>query len=825
MVVPRSPTKDREVSFRVNGADQQGAGQHSKHETGPNSNKERQSTSSSSDTSTQEAALLLIRHRKDSKPNRGKQSAHCGPQNFRIPKKQSASQEAAAGNGGPQRRNSHEEGRAKGGGSSKDRFDRAGNGAIDRGRVDDIAKRLKDEARRMGELQAAARHRGSADEERLVPGDRVSLRGSRQATVMFVGPAPFAPPGDTIVGLALDTRRSNSANDGVAEGRRYFRCKPGHALFVDAAEAKPVPDAFGPAPLYLETELRGLVGCETAKEALRSIRDGLEVNERRAAAGASAEPCPHLAVAGPPGSGASTWGRVAARLAHTSDCTRKGRLVLLSARPGAGLVSSSRSATAEAVLQAVQDAAGGVMFVDDAHELAPSNSASADSGGKDALEALMRETERQREAPPAEAFVLVLAGEAAGVDSVLRSGLGEALGIHTGRSRSSPRNDPRYIQLTGFAAEEAPKLLSALAASKGFKVDPATLRSPKLARAIEDACRRSPKGRLGARQVAALLQSAISRQTRRVHASMTVTKDSLTALLEEDFEDRHGREAHQQAATAGGGRWSDGGRGSPLEQLDGVVGLSEVKTFVRSLQAQLLVDERRRQSGLPSLSSGTLHMVFAGNPGTGKTTVARIVSALLAEMGILSAGHLVEADRASLVAGYVGQTAIKVSNVVREALGGILFVDEAYALVQGDRDSFGREALDTLMKLMEDHRDELVVVFAGYSREIEALLSSNPGLRSRFPTVITFHNYTAAELMSICSGMLASEQLVLTPGATEIIQAALEQVAERADKGSCASAPAIWPFPPEPRAVLVAPCPFSGSEGRAAPPRLTAART
>merc|ERR1711966_607129 len=119
--------------------------------------------------------------------------------------------------------------------------------------------------------------------------------------------------------------------------------------------------------------------------------------------------------------------------------------------------------------------------------------------------------------------------------------------------------------------------------------------------------------------------------------------------------------------------------------------------------------------------------IFAGNPGTGKTTVARIVAALLAEMGILSSGHLVEADRASLVAGYVGQTAIKVTNVVKEALGGILFVDEAYTLVQGDKDSFGRGALDTLMKPMEDHRDELVVVFAGYSEEMEGLLSANPG--------------------------------------------------------------------------------------------------
>jgi len=213
------------------------------------------------------------------------------------------------------------------------------------------------------------------------------------------------------------------------------------------------------------------------------------------------------------------------------------------------------------------------------------------------------------------------------------------------------------------------------------------------------------------------------------------------------------------------------------------VGLADVKRFVRSLQAQLLLDDQRKKAGLPALSSGSLHMIFSGNPGTGKTTVARIIAALLAELGLLSSGHLVEADRASLVAGYVGQTAIKVTNLVKEALGGILFVDEAYTLVQGDKDSFGKEALDTLMKLMEDHREEMVVVFAGYSDEMEELLKANPGLRSRFPTIITFANYSAPELMAICQGLLQREQLVLSAAATELVQSALEAVVTKAATG------------------------------------------
>ena len=146
-------------------------------------------------------------------------------------------------------------------------------------------------------------------------------------------------------------------------------------------------------------------------------------------------------------------------------------------------------------------------------------------------------------------------------------------------------------------------------------------------------------------------------------------------------------------------------------------------------------------------------MVFAGNPGTGKTTVARIIANLLKALGVLRKGHLVEADRSSLVAGYSGQTALKTKAVVNEALGGVLFVDEAYALVSGDRDAFGKEALDTLMKEMEDHRSDLVVIAAGYNDEMRDLLAANPGMESRFPTTLRFADYDARELMKIADSL------------------------------------------------------------------------
>jgi len=164
-----------------------------------------------------------------------------------------------------------------------------------------------------------------------------------------------------------------------------------------------------------------------------------------------------------------------------------------------------------------------------------------------------------------------------------------------------------------------------------------------------------------------------------------------------------------------------------------------------------------------------LHMIFTGNPGTGKTTVGRIVAAAFKSLGILRIGHLVECDRASLVAGYAGQTAIKTKQMLDSALGGILFVDEAYTLVSDDRDSFGKEALDTLMKGTEDHRDDLVVILAGYPEDMEKLLSRNPGLKSRFATTIDFPDYTADELMQIAEAMLSGEMLALSDGAREAL--------------------------------------------------------
>ena len=184
------------------------------------------------------------------------------------------------------------------------------------------------------------------------------------------------------------------------------------------------------------------------------------------------------------------------------------------------------------------------------------------------------------------------------------------------------------------------------------------------------------------------------------------------------------------------------------KELDNVVGLDMVKDYIKSLQSHILIQERRKQQGMKT-SDVSKHMIFTGNPGTGKTTIARLISRYMKAIGALSQGQLVEVTRADLVGRYVGHTAPLTMQVIKSALGGVLFIDEAYSLYRGKDDSFGLEAIDTLVKAMEDYRDDLIVILAGYSKEMSTFLESNSGLKSRFPNVINFPDYTGEELMKI----------------------------------------------------------------------------
>ena len=219
-----------------------------------------------------------------------------------------------------------------------------------------------------------------------------------------------------------------------------------------------------------------------------------------------------------------------------------------------------------------------------------------------------------------------------------------------------------------------------------------------------------------------------------------------------------------------------------LAELDGLCGLEKVKQDVKSLINLVKVRKLREEAGLP-VPPMSLHLVFLGNPGTGKTTVARLLAGIYHAIGVLSKGQLVEVDRSGLVAGFVGQTALKTGEVVQKALGGVLFIDEAYALASQDNaNDFGREAIEVLLKGMEDHRDDLIVIVAGYTGPMEKFIHSNPGLESRFNKYLHFDDYDAGQLMEIFRSMCRKNGYTLSPEGEAWAEGALRTLYEERDE-------------------------------------------
>jgi len=210
-------------------------------------------------------------------------------------------------------------------------------------------------------------------------------------------------------------------------------------------------------------------------------------------------------------------------------------------------------------------------------------------------------------------------------------------------------------------------------------------------------------------------------------------------------------------------------------ELSALVGMDEMKKIIKQIYAWIYVNKKREEKGL-KVGRQALHMMFKGNPGTGKTTVARLIGKLFVKMEVLSKGHLIEGERADLVGEYIGHTAQKTRDLVKKALGGILFIDEAYSLGRGGEKDFGKEAIDTLVKHMEDRQHDFILILAGYSKEMDDFLMLNPGLHSRFPIVIDFPDYSVPQLMEIANMMLRDKEYLLSNDAEKKLENHLHDI-------------------------------------------------
>jgi SpoVK/Ycf46/Vps4 family AAA+-type ATPase len=494
-------------------------------------------------------------------------------------------------------------------------------------------------------------------------------------------------------------------------------------------------------------ELDAMIGLAPVKEQVRSIAASIEAARRRAMANISNErPMRHFVFLGPPGTGKTTVARVLAKIFYAFGLLENPEVV---EAHRADLVGEYLGATAIKTNELVDSALGGVLFIDEAYSLVNEGDGQADRFGSEAVQTLLKRAEDNRED-----LIIILAGYEKQMETFLSSNPGLA-------SRFASR-----LKFGSYSPAEMLALAESVLDRRGEVLDPDA--RPALWRMLDEVGRRRITDELGnARFIRTLLEKAGQNRDVRV---MTRTTDpapqELITVRAGDLD-----RAYQELTSRLRGYEDTPTVEGAIAELDELVGLEPVKQQVRAIVAQLRVAKLRDTHGLTS-QPPAMHFVFTGPPGTGKTTVARILGRIFAALGLLVRPEVVEAHRGDLVGEHLGSTAIKTNKLIDSAMGGVLFVDEAYSLNNegySGGDAFGSEAVQMLLKRAEDDRDRLVIVLAGYTDDMDRFLRSNPGLGSRFGTRITFPSYTPADLVRI--SILLAEQAgdVFDPGALEVL--------------------------------------------------------
>ncbi|UUU23650.1 right-handed parallel beta-helix repeat-containing protein [Streptomyces sp. DSM 40750] len=492
-----------------------------------------------------------------------------------------------------------------------------------------------------------------------------------------------------------------------------------------------------PSPL---TELESLIGLDSVKHEVKTLVSLNQMARRRTEMGMSAPPMSrHMIFAGPPGTGKTTVARLYGGILADMDILRYGHLVEVARQD---LVAQVIGGTAIKTTEAFERARGGVLFIDEAYTLTSQSDGGGGGAdfGREAVDTLVKLMEDHRDDT-----VVIVAGYSVEMRRFLATNPGLASRFH------------RTIEFPDYTTDELVTIVEHICGRHQYELGRGT--GDALATYFEKLPRDETFG--NGRTARRTFEEMVDRQAFRLAAETDVAPADMLRLLPEDLGIR---------STATG--TDDGGTDRAeldvlLGELNAMVGLDEAKQTVASLVHLLANSRRRAAAGLPVPSIGQ-HAVFSGPPGTGKTTVARLYGRLLAALGVLPRGQVVEVARADLVGRYIGHTAKMTSDAFDRARGGVLFIDEAYTLTPGAAErggsDFGQEAVDTLVKLMEDHRDDVVVIVAGYTDEMDGFLASNPGLSSRFSHRVEFTDYAADDLVVIVERLAETGGYACAPG-------------------------------------------------------------
>jgi stage V sporulation protein K len=452
----------------------------------------------------------------------------------------------------------------------------------------------------------------------------------------------------------------------------------------------------------------------------------------------------HIILTGNPGTGKTTIARKLGEILAAIGYLDSGHVVEVDR---AKMVSPYQGETPKVVDRLCDKAMGGILFVDEAYTLAPVNQGGdRDNQGAQALEKLMKRMEDDRGK-----FVVIAAGYRTEMDNLFR--------INPGfKSRFN-----YFLNIEDYTPEQLFDIMQVFAKEKKYLFSQSA--EELVRKCIKQMYDSRDKDFANGRTMRTLFDQICKKQAQRLqHGDISaLSNEQLMTIDEADIPYEAPKAVNYDDC---------------LKKLDGLVGLASVKKEISNLAAFLNLQIRRGENN----TFQGKHYVFTGNPGTGKTTVARIMADVFRTLGILSRGQLVEADRAKLVAGYSGQTAIKTNQLIDTALGGVLFIDEAYTLRSNDGDTFGAEAIDTLLKRLEDDRGKFICIVAGYTDNMHDFIDSNPGLKSRFTQTIHFDDYTPDELTQIFMNLAAAKNFTINSDTQSAIHRQFEQLYLRRDK-------------------------------------------